>query len=945
MAADDLGSMVGYMSDGEMLTINAPKDSVSVYWDNNLKIPNSFGEITVVTFPPCQDSELRLFFLYFGNRLSTFSEHRKRRAAAPWRLRMSSIASPAGHAPPDSPTTELTLAEIGWDMRLRLHLIAAVAVVFLTIYGRVVCPFVDSVELPRLIGGLCIVGLAQACLREALYGAFARPWGNTSLARHGMLIAVLSWVLAGLIAMALHMFMYPSFPMGSHVKLLTGYWALGGGILSQLEFNMLERYLRGRLGARATTAQSVEHITSRLMESYAVFTIVPALIMVLAAFRQVHEGYGGVAEALEITFVGAVFVTAALIVAWRYGAALREDCRSIRDALDDVGAGQFRVALDASRADELGLVARGISAMGDGLVRREQRESKLLEITGAFSEQLHVDRLLTVITTGATELLGAERSSLYLYDANRDQLCTQVAEGLDNSIIYLDKSAGLAGACFTQQEVINLADVRQDQRFNAELDRKTGFNTRNMLCMPVTTRAGKHLGVIQVLNRRDGTFDERDELRLYSVSAQAATALENARLFEDVLNLKNYDESILKSLSNGVISVDPDLRLTKVNAAAERVLGWSEQAIVGQNLQDLFADKNSWLAEAAAAVRESRQAEHALDVDIATDADTNVSVNVSVVPLIDVADQFIGLLLIIEDLSAEKRVRSTMSRYMPKAVVDQVLANEREVLEGHAQTMTLLFTDIRSFTSISEAIGPRATVIMLNEYFSDMVDILDANGGILDKYIGDAIMALFGVPFTGTHDERSAVDAANGMMLALEQLNEGRAHVKLAPLMHGIGVNTGEAVAGNIGSPKRMDYTVIGDAVNLTARIESITKFYGTPVLLSDMTFARLDSPEHIREIDRIRVKGKTEPVTLYESYAYRADHLDAKTIDSYGHQTQALKYYRAQQWQPARQLFEQCTKLIPDDKVAEMYLSRIEHYELHSPGTEWDGVWTMQSK
>jgi adenylate cyclase len=85
--------------------------------------------------------------------------------------------------------------------------------------------------------------------------------------------------------------------------------------------------------------------------------------------------------------------------------------------------------------------------------------------------------------------------------------------------------------------------------------------------------------------------------------------------------------------------------------------------------------------------------------------------------------------------------------------------------------------------------------------------------------------------------------------------------------------------------------------------------------------------------------------VTLYESYAYRADHLDAKTIDAYGHQTQALKYYRAQQWQPARQLFEQCTKLIPDNKVAEMYLSRIEHYELHSPGTEWDGVWTMQSK
>ena len=858
---------------------------------------------------------------------------------------MSSIVSPKVHQHTSTEHDELTLASVGLGMRIRMHLIAAVAVVFLSIYGRVVCPFVDSVDVFRLVAGLCAVGLAQICLRELLYGLFPRPWGKASLARHGMYIATLSWIVAGLIAMALHMYLYPGFPLGSHVKLLTGYWALGGGILSQLEFNMLERYLRPRLGARALEAQSVEHITRRLMESYAVFTVVPSMILVLAVFRQVHEGYGTIGEAVEVTFVGLVFVAAALIVAWRYGSALNEDCRSIRDALGDVGDGQFKVSLDSSRPDELGLVARGITDMGHGLALREQREIKLLEITSAFSDELHLDRLLTVITVGATELLGAERSSLYLYDEARDQLWTPVAEGLSGDGIYLAKDAGLAGAAFTNQEIINLADVGQDPRFNADMDRQTGFETRNMLCMPVVTKAGKHLGVIQVLNRVDGAFDERDEQRLRSVAAQAATALENARLFEDVLNLKNYDESILKSLSNGVISVDPDFKLTKVNAAAERVLGWTESSLVGRDLHDVFDAENAWLTDTATTVRERRTAEHALDVDIVTRPGHRVSVNISVVPLTDIADDFIGMLLIVEDLSAEKRVRGTMSRYMPKAVVDQVLDGHRDVLDGTAQTMTLLFTDIRSFTNISETIGPRATVTMLNEYFTEMVDILDRHDGILDKYIGDAIMALFGVPFSGANDERNAVDAANGMMHALEQLNLRRRALGQAPLMHGIGVNTGDAVAGSIGSPKRMDYTVIGDAVNLTARIESTTKNYGTPILISDATLNCLPSKEHFREVDKLRVKGKTEPVTLYESYAWRAHRISADEQAAYALQLEGLEQFRAQSWRAADASFRRSKKLLPDDKVPDLYLDRIAHYQLHPPGDDWDGVWTMQSK
>ena len=226
---------------------------------------------------------------------------------------------------------------------------------------------------------------------------------------------------------------------------------------------------------------------------------------------------------------------------------------------------------------------------------REQRETKLLEVTSAFAEELHLDRLLAIITNGATELRNAERSTLYLYDEARDQLWPPVAEGLAHGSSYLNKDASLAGACFSKQQTINLPDMQNDPRFNPEMDHKAGFNTRNMLCLPINNNSGSAIGVIQVLNHRNGSdpiaFDQRDEQRLRSIAAQAATALENAKLFDDVAAMKNYDGSILKSLSNGVIAVTPNLAIRKINAATKRILGTSETEVLNCALDDVFAKK------------------------------------------------------------------------------------------------------------------------------------------------------------------------------------------------------------------------------------------------------------------------------------------------------------------------------------------------------------------
>jgi adenylate cyclase len=321
------------------------------------------------------------------------------------------------------------------------------------------------------------------------------------------------------------------------------------------------------------------------------------------------------------------------------------------------------------------------------------------------------------------------------------------------------------------------------------------------------------------------------------------------------------------------------------------------------------------------------------------------SVNLSVVPLIDIKEHPIGYMLIFEDISREKRVKTTMARYMTKEVLDKLVEEGDSMLGGTTQEVTVLFSDIRSFTTLSEQLGARETVSMLNEYFSEMIDVIFEHGGILDKYIGDAIMALFGTPFKTDRDVDNAVTVANQMILSLRALNLIRENQGKTPIRIGVGISTGEVVTGNIGSPKRMDYTVIGDSVNIASRLEGANKFYGTQILLSEFTASRLRQPGRLREIDLIRVKGKNEPVAIYES-------LDCQGPECFPFMDQALPFfqkgldrYRRRDWSGAMDCFSRILDWHPGDRPSALYLDRCRHYLEDPPDDSWDGVWTMKEK
>jgi adenylate cyclase len=302
-------------------------------------------------------------------------------------------------------------------------------------------------------------------------------------------------------------------------------------------------------------------------------------------------------------------------------------------------------------------------------------------------------------------------------------------------------------------------------------------------------------------------------------------------------------------------------------------------------------------------------------------------------------------MILIEDISNEKRLKSTMSRYMDPGIADRLVAAGAEVLGGQAVEATVLFSDIRSFTTHSEALGPQGTVAMLNEYFTLMVECIQREGGMLDKFIGDAMMAGFGVPVPHHDDGDRAVRAAIAMIGELRRWNIQRAAEGRAAIDIGIGLNTDTIVSGNIGSKKRMDYTMIGDGVNLASRLESACKQYGAHILVSEFTYRRLRGTYRAREIDLLLVKGKTQPVAIYEVLDYHTDETYPRVSDALGRFRDALAKYRRRQFESARALFEEVLSINPDDKAARMYVERCNLLAANPPPPEWAGVWVMEGK
>ncbi len=641
---------------------------------------------------------------------------------------------------------------------------------------------------------------------------------------------------------------------------------------------------------------------------------------------------------------------------------------------EEIGVSQILNKIDGEfEQDDLDMLEAmteqaAIAIQGNIIVEQieaaRKQELEFLDVVSQVSSELELTPLLQKIITTISTMLDCERATLFINDEKTNELYTEVGEGLDEkSAIRIPNHLGISGAVFTTGKPVNIPHAYADLRFNPSFDKQTGFFTRSILCMPVFNKAGKAIGVSQVLNKRGGSFNAEDEKRLAAFTSQISMGIENAKLFDDVQSQKNYSDSILSSMHDAVLTFDDQGVAKTCNPAGLRILKIPHEAtILEQSASSLFKGPNEWLLHKLEAVQEN---EEFLDAELQVEGET-LSVNITLTPLLGTSDKrvdvdpsskdslsspprdnIIGAMLMIEDISSEKRMKSTMSRYMDPELADQLMSTggDADIMGGKQSVGTVLFSDVRSFTTITEELGAQGTVKLLNDYFTIMVDCITDEGGMLDKFIGDAMMCIFGTPVPHEDDPDRAVRAAIRMMTDLKVFNDKRSTEGKMPIDHGMGINTDSIVSGNIGSPKRMDYTVIGDGVNLAARIESACKQYGAHILISEFTYRAVKATYRTRQVDYVIVKGKTEPVGVYEVLDFHDDESYPNLVEALGLFNDGYRTWNQGKWDQATKLFNSVKKLNPNDKAAQLYLDRCTHMKKNPPKGTWDGVWVMTTK
>ena len=283
-------------------------------------------------------------------------------------------------------------------------------------------------------------------------------------------------------------------------------------------------------------------------------------------------------------------------------------------------------------------------------------------------------------------------------------------------------------------------------------------------------------------------------------------------------------------------------------------------------------------------------------------------------------------------------------QYIPPELVAEMAESPEAIsVSGESRDMTVLFSDVRGFTTISEGLDPQALTALMNEMLTPMTHVIHHHRGTIDKYMGDAIMAFWGAPLHDADHARHAVEAGLAMVAALPEINRRFRERGWPEINIGVGLNTGSMSVGNMGSQFRMAYTVMGDAVNLGSRLEGLTKQYGVNIIVSEFTRAAL--PDHaFRELDRVRVKGKEEPVAIFEPLG-DSHLLDPATLERLSRFHQALEDYRQQHWQAAEAALLTLAEQEPERSLYQIYLQRITLFRADPPGADWDGVFTHTSK
>jgi adenylate cyclase len=565
----------------------------------------------------------------------------------------------------------------------------------------------------------------------------------------------------------------------------------------------------------------------------------------------------------------------------------------------------------------------------------------LLKVSSSINSELDLSKLIKLIIQKTSEITHSDRSSFFLYNEEEEVLWTKYGEGLGKQIIKTKK--GLASFVARSKKPLIENSAYDNPHFDPSIDEKIGYKTNTIISVPVFNSSRKLIGVIQSMNKKNGDFTNQDLFILNGFASQISIAIQNSTLFEEINNIKNYLDVLFENLDNGILTIDKDGMIKTVNKRFCDIIGTNQKELIGRYYKDLESRHFSFLDYSDYTFMSGEKFEK-FNIEGVDASNNKLVFNFNSLPMKNQKGDNLGVINVIKDITSEERVRGNLSRYLPQHVINEIISkDDLSLFNGKYRECTILFSDIRNFTSLTEQLEAKDTVNFLNNYFDVMLDSILKNNGVLDKLIGDAIMATFGIPYVSNND------AKNGLNTALEMIDNLKKVVKLKEISHdldiGIGIATGNVISGNIGATNRFEYTVIGDSVNLASRLESLTKVYGVKVLLCETTYQKIAEDFICREIDCIRVKGKQKPVTIYTILRRNNQPLSKREQLFLELYSVGLKYYRQQDFSEARSYFSRVSMFNSKDKPARILYDRCTDFIINPPAENWSGTWAFSKK
>ena len=504
----------------------------------------------------------------------------------------------------------------------------------------------------------------------------------------------------------------------------------------------------------------------------------------------------------------------------------------------------------------------------------EAEHSNLLELAGIgqiVNSTLELDSVLQIVMDTIVRLTQAERGFLMLRD-EQGNMISRIARNWEQESINPGEfaiSRTVIQKVIEGGEPILTTNAQEDPRFGSQ-ESIIAFSLRSILCVPLKVKDDL-IGVIYADNRiRSGIFSENDRDLLTAFANQAAVAIENARLFSslkhtlaEVTELKNLMDNIFASIASGVITADIKDQITLCNRAAEAILGHTAIEIIGHPLDEILPVVSKNIASQLVSVRQNDQPIVGLEISHNLPEKGMVDWRLNLSPLKDANQATQGVAIVLDDMTEHNRLeaeRRLFERMVSPAVIEQLNPDSLQ-LGGKRVDITVLFADIRGFTTYSEKLSPEQLVSVLNRYLAAMAEAVLSQEGTIDKFLGDAVMAWFNAPIPQKDHTLRAVKAALLLRQTVESLY--LTLPKDSHLAFGVGIHYGDAVLGLIGTERRLEYTAISDSVNTAKRIQENSA--KNQILISKEAYERVKNNIEVRHYAPMAVKGKSQPINVFE--------------------------------------------------------------------------------